>query len=214
MDEEITIIDNKTRNEKIVNFFVNNKKLIIYVISATLIVLISFYSFKIYKDGQRQQMSDKYNSAIINFKNTDKSQTVNLLKDIIENKNATYSPLALYFLIDNNLINSKSEINDLFNILIEHTPLETEIKNLIIYKKALYNSDTSKENELLEILNPLFNSQSIWKSHGLYLVAEYFFSKNEKQKAKEFFNQIISTQNANQDIILEAQKRLSRDLSD
>jgi len=214
MDEEITIIDNKTRNEKIVNFFVNNKKLIISIISAILVALISFYSFKIYKDGQRQQISDKYNSAIINFKNTDKTQTVNLLKDIIENKDATYSPLALYFLIDNNLVNSKGEINDLFNILIEDTPLETEIKNLIIYKKALYNSDTSKENELLEILNPLFNSQSIWKSHGLYLLAEYFYSKNEKQKAKEFFNQIISIQNANQDIILEAQKRLSRDLSD
>ena len=214
MDEEITIIDNKTRNEKIVNFFINNKKLIISIISAILVALISFYSFKIYKDGQRQQISDKYNSAIINFKNTDKTQTVNLLKDIIENKDATYSPLALYFLIDNNLVNSKGEINDLFNILIEDTPLETEIKNLIIYKKALYNSDTSKENELLEILNPLFNSQSIWKSHGLYLLAEYFYSKNEKQKAKEFFNQIISIQNANQDIILEAQKRLSRDLSD
>ena len=214
MDEEITIIDNKTRNEKIVNFFVNNKKLVIFIISAILIVLISFYSFQIYKDGQKQQMSDKYNSVIINFKNIDKSQTVNLLKEIIENKDATYSPLALYFLIDNNLINNKEEINDLFNILIDHTSLETEIKNLIIYKKALYNSDTSKENELLEILNPLFNSQSIWKSHGLYLLAEYFYSKNEKQKAKEFFNQIITAQNANQDIILEAQKRLSRDLSD
>ena len=45
-------------------------------------------------------------------------------------------------------------------------------------------------------------------------MAEYFYSKNEKQKAKDFFNQIVSTQNANQDILLEAKKRLSRDLSD
>ena len=214
MDEEITIIDNKTRNEKIVNFFINNKKLIISIISAVLIIIVSFYSFQIYKDNQRQQMSDKYNSAIIDFENTEKSKTLNLLKEIVESKDATYSPLALYFLIDNDLTNDKEEINNLFDILIDNTSLEIEIKNLIVYKKALYNSDTSSENELLEILNPLFNSQSIWKSHGLYLLAEYFYSKNEKQKAKEFFNQIVTTQNANQDIVLEAQKRLSRDLSD
>jgi uncharacterized membrane protein required for colicin V production len=66
----------------------------------------------------------------------------------------------------------------------------------------------------LKYLNPLINSESIWKSHALYLLAEYFYSKNEKQKSKEFFNQILITENANQDIIKEAQKRLNRDLSE
>jgi len=35
--------------------------------------------------------------------------------------------------------------------------LENEIKNLIIYKKALINSDFVSENELLKILNPVIN---------------------------------------------------------
>ena len=69
-------------------------------------------------------------------------------------------------------------------------------------------------NDLLLILKPLINSESIWKSHGLYLLAEYFFSKNEKQKAKDFFSQIIMLENANQEILKESQKRLNRDLSD
>ena len=112
------------------------------------------------------------------------------------------------------MIENKNEINELFDILINKTSLDTEIKNLIIYKKGLYNSDSKEENELLDILNPLINSNSIWKSHALHLIAEYFYSKNEKQKSKEFFNQILSTQNANQDIINEAQKRLNRDLSE
>mgnify|MGYP002046065102 FL=1 len=60
----------------------------------------------------------------------------------------------------------------------------------------------------------MLNSKSVWKSHALYLIAEYFYSKNEKQKAKEFFNQILNIENANQDIVKEAQKRLNRDLSD
>ena len=99
-------------------------------------------------------------------------------------------------------------------MLIDETKLESEIKNLIIYKKALYNADQIDENNLLEMLNPVINSESIWKSHALYILAEYFYAKNEKQKSKEFFSKIINTVNANQDIVREAQKRLNRDLSD
>ena len=60
----------------------------------------------------------------------------------------------------------------------------------------------------------MINSQSVWKSHALYLMAEFFYSKDQKQKSKEFFNQIISLENANPDIMMQAQKRLNRDLSE
>ena len=117
-------------------------------------------------------------------------------------------------MIDNNLIENKDEINNLFNELINGTSLEEEVKNLIIYKKALFNANFSTENDLLKILNPVINSESIWKSHSLYLIAEYFYSKNEKEKAKEFFNQILLLPNSNNDIKVESQKRLNRDLGE
>ena len=133
---------------------------------------------------------------------------------LVNESDSTYSPLALYFLIDNNLINNKNETNSLFDKLIKETSLDEEIKNLIIYKKALFNSDFSTENEILQILKPIINSESIWKSHSLYLIAEYFYSKNQKQKAKEFFNQILLLPNANNDIKIESRKRLNRDLGE
>ena len=45
-------------------------------------------------------------------------------------------------------------------------------------------------------------------------MAEYFYSNNQKQKAKEFFNQIITLENSNPDIRLQAEKRLNRDLGE
>ena len=134
--------------------------------------------------------------------------------EIINEKDPTYSPLSLYFIIDNKLISDVEKINNFFDIIIEKVSLDNEIKNLIIFKKASYNADQAQESELLNILNPLINSKSVWKSHALYLMAEYFYSKDQKQKSKEFFNQIISLENANQDIRLKAQKRLNRDLSE
>ena len=214
MDEDIAIIDEKTRNEKIKNFFVQNKKLLIFSLLFIVMIILSYFSLQIYNDRQREAVSNKFNSSIINYEDADKKKVVSNLKEVIYEKDSTYSPLALYFLIDNDLIEKNSEINSLFDVLIEKTSLKKEIKNLIIYKKALYNADLSSENDLLEILNPIINSESLWKSHALYLVAEYFYSKNENEKAKEFFSQILTLNNANKEIKIESQKRLNRDLSD
>ena len=214
MDEEVAIISSKTRNEKIKNFIRNNRKITIFIIIFFVLSLIIFYSFQIFKNNKKELISEKYNSAVIDYNDKNKIKTVEELKKVIYSQDSTYSPLALYFIIDNSLINDNDEINVLFDVLINKTPLEPEIKNLVIYKKGLFNADYVNENQMLKILNPVTNSKSIWKSHALYLLAEYFFSKNEKQKSKEFYNQILLTENANQDIIKEAQKRLNRDLSD
>jgi predicted negative regulator of RcsB-dependent stress response len=214
MDEEITIIDTNTRNEKVKNFFINNKKSLIAVFSITLVVIIGFLSMKELKERDKIKLANQFNITTINYKTEDKKTTIDQLTKLINENDATYSPLALYFLIDNNLVDNKNDINSLFDELINKTNLDEEIKNLIIYKKALFNSNHSSENDLLQILNPIINSESIWKSHSLYLIAEYFYSKNQKQKAKEFFNQILLIPNANKDIIVETQKRLNRDLGE
>ena len=214
MDEEISIIDNNTRNQKIRNFLINNKKILLFSSIILVLIILGFYSYQIYQNRNLESLSNKYHNAIVAHKNGDGSKIIKEMKEVIEFKNSTYSPLAIYYLIDENLIKNRNEINNLFDILIDKTTLDDEIKNLIIYKKALYNADYISENELLKILNPIINSNSVWRSHGLYLMAEYFYYNDEKEKSKEFFNQILNTENANPDIIQETQKRLNRDLSE
>ena len=214
MDEDISIINSNTRNEKIKNFFLNNKKKLLVFFILIVILLISFFGYGEFKDYQRQKVSNLFYSTIIDYEESKKEKTVKKLTEIIELKDPTYSPLSLYYILDNDLISNTDRINGLFNILINKTSLEKEIKNLIIYKKGLYNADQVSENELLEILNPIIKSESVWSSHALYLLGEYFYSKNQKQKSKEFFSQIINSKKPNPDIITEAQKRLNRDLSD
>ena len=214
MDEDIAIIDKNTRNERIKNFIFNNKKILISFVVVIIVFLLSFFVYDEYKEKKKIEISDQYNSLIIEYTEENKELTKNGLIEIINKKDPTYSPLSLYFIVDNLLISEQSKLNKLFDIVIDEISLEKEIKNLIIYKKALFNADNSSENQLIEILNPIINSESIWKSHALYLMAEYFYSKNEKQKSKEFFNQIINLENANQDLRIEAQKRLNRDLSE
>jgi len=214
MDEDLSIINTNTRNEKIKNFFVNNKNKIISSIIILIIIILGVFSYDKYLINKKKDISDSFNSIIINYSEKTKEITTSSLIEIINKKDPTYSPLSLYFIIDNNLLSDQSKINSLFDILIKDTSLDNEINNLIIYKKALYNADNAKESDLLNMLNPLINSKSVWKSHSLYLMAEYFYSNNQKQKAKEFFKQIIALENSNPEIRLQAEKRLNRDLSE
>ena len=214
MDEEISIIDSNTRNEKIKNFLIRNKKLLISIRTILIIFLLSYFAVNEYSNKKKKEISDLYNTTIIEYSEENKSKTSKILVDLINKKDPTYSPLSLYFIIDNSLLKESQEINKLFDVLIYETSLENEIKNLIIYKKALFNADSVDENSLLNILNPLINSKSIWKGQALFLMAEYFYSNNEKEKAKEFYNQIIILENTNRDLKVEAQKRLNRDLSE
>tara|TARA_Y100000992_G_scaffold301746_1_gene273468 strand:- start:1780 stop:2424 length:645 start_codon:yes stop_codon:yes gene_type:complete len=214
MDEDTAIINRNTRNEKIKNFFVNNKKTLIISLVLFIILLIGYFSFSEFQKKKKLKISDRYNFIVTEFSENNKENTKNELINLINLNDTTYSPLSLYFIIDNQLITEKSKINELFNKLIKDTPSSKEIKNLIIYKKALFNADEISENDLLDLLKPIINSNSVWKSHALYLIAEFFYFKDEKQKSKEFFNQLILLENANQDLKIKSQKRLKRDFGE
>ena len=210
-DNQTIIADVKSNNLK--NTLINNKKSIIGILIFILILLFGYFFYSDFKNEKKVQISEKYNLAVISYEKDNPSTSITEMKAIINLKDPTYSPLALYFLIDNELLINKNELNDYFDILINNVDLHDEIKKLIIYKKGLYNSDTASEDELLEIFKPLINTQNLWKSHALYVLAEYFFSKDEKQKSKEFFEKIIELDNPNPQIKIEAQKRLQRDFS-
>mgnify|MGYP001807583579 FL=1 len=214
MDQEVEIISAETRKERIKNLIINNRKSIISTFIFLILLLFGFFIYQEYKKGNREQLANKYNASIIEYENGNKSNILNSMKEIIEDKDKTYSPLAFYYLLDNDIITSKDEINKYFDILINEIGLDKENKNLTIFKKGLFNSDSSNENELLDILNPIIKSESIWKPHALYLMAEYYLAKNEKQKSKEFLEKLVSLENISDKIKLEAQKRLRSDLSE
>jgi len=214
MEEEIQIINQNTRREKFKNFIIKNKKILVMSVSSIIIIILLLVFYSEIKFKNQIKLGNKYNEIVLSYEKTNNQNSEEELIDIIQKKDPTYSPLALNFIIDNEIVNDKIKVNELFDIIIKKTDIENEIKNLIIYKKALYNSDNINENDLINILNPILNSESVWKSHSLYLLAEYFLSKNEKQKSKEFLVQIIELENANPKIKVEAQKRINRDLSD
>ena len=213
MSEDIEIINQNTRVEKIKNFFLNNKKKLVSSLVLILLVIFSYFGYQEYKKKQKLGIAGIYNQITlkeITPKNTD---DIEELVKIIKKKDPIYSALSLYFIIENDLVRDEKEINNFFDLVIKSQE-EKEIKNLIIYKKAMYNADGVSENDLLNILNPILKSESVWKSHALLLMADYFEHNNNLIKSKDFLEEIVNSELVNNEIKIEAERRLKRKFSD
>ena len=213
MSEDIEIINQNTRIEKMKNFFSNNSKKLIVLLILILLLLFSYYGFQEYKKRIKIKIAETYNQITLKEINAENSNDIEKLVEIIKANDPIYSALSLYFIMENDLIYDQKKINNFFELVIKSQE-EKEIKNLIIYKKAMYNADKVSENELLEILNPILKSESVWKSHALLLMADYFEHNNNLVKSKDFLEEIANTELVNNEIRVEAERRLKRKFSD
>ena len=213
MSEDIEIINQNTRIEKIKNFFTNNYKKLIGLLVSILLLLFSYFGYQEYKKRAKLGIAETYNQITLKDITIENTNDIKQLVKIIKEKDPIYSALSLYFIIENNLVNDQKKINNFFDLVIKSQE-EKEIKNLIIYKKAMYNADIISENELLDILNPILKSESVWKSHALLLMADFFEHSNNLIKSKDFLKEIVNSELANNEIRIEAERRLKRNFGE
>ena len=213
MDEDISIVNHNTRISLIKKFFKENIKKIFALFFIVITTLLVFFVYDEFKKRKNANLAEAYNRLIFNTNNFSNDEIKNKLIEIINGKVDTYSTLALYYIIDNNLVDDQDKINELFNTIIAINK-DIELKNLIIFKKALYFSDKLQENELLEILNPIINSESIWKQHALLLMGDFYFYNKQFSKSKEFFRKIIELKNLNPNLKNDVEIRLNRDFNE
>ena len=213
MDEDIAIINQNTRVSLVKKFLKENSKKILSLIIVFITTLLIFFAVDEFKKRKKANFAETYNSLIFNTDKFSNEEIKNKMIKIINGKVDTYSTLALYYLIDNNFIKDQDKITELFDTVISINK-DAELKNLVIFKKGLYFSDKLQENELLEILKPIINSESIWKQHALLLMGDFYFDNKKFNKAKEFFSKIIELKNINPKIKTDVEKRLNRDFSE
>ena len=182
--------------DKIKVLYNKYKFLIFSLLLILLIILVSSGVYFKLKEKKRVELSNLYVQAKIYLTNEKKSEAKNILIKIINSNDTTYSPLSLFLIINTNLIQKDEELIKLFENILTNNKFETDIRNLIIFKKSLIQSNITNEEKLLESLRPLMNSKTIWKSQALLLLGDYFFSKKEFLKAKENYQKILSLEDA------------------
>ena len=197
-----------TTRSRIKKFYESNK---ILIFSSILILIILIVSSSLYLESKERKkilLSENYIQAKFYLDNGNKYEALNTLKEVIFANDPVYSTLSLFLILNHNLIVDYKEISLLFDHLLENNKFEKELRNLLIYKKALFNSNFVAESELLETIKPLLNTDTLWKAHGLKLLGDYFMSKGENIKAIEFYQQILSINELHKDLYDQARSQL------
>ena len=198
-----------TKKSKLKKFY-ESYKIFIFSFIAILVILYGSFSFYLVnKEKEKILLSENYLQAKIYLEEGDKNKAMNLLKEVIFANDPTYSSLSLFLIMNQNLITDYKELSNLFDHLLENNKFSIEVRNLLIYKKALLNSNFVDESELLESIRPLLNTETLWKPHGLLLLGDYFVSKGEYIKAKEFYQKIFTIKNLQKDFYYYASSQLA-----
>lgn len=180
-----------TQNQ-IISILKKNSKYIISIIIVIFFTLITLYYLDHKKKEKNVFISNQFNKAQILIDKKQRDNALPILLNIIEENNNFYSTLSLYLIIDEELEKNQSKIEELFNKILSNSEIEKENKNLIRIKKAIYLSNYDEEQKILDELKPIINSKSMWRKDALQFLFDYFSSRGENIKAKEYNNLLRS----------------------
>ncbi len=187
-------------NKSFKNYILNNKKKLSLLAGAIFLSLIYFWWADNTKKKDRDKNSEDFISAKVFLSKNENEKSLEILKNIISTNDEVYSPLSLFLIIDRNLNENRENVLKYFDQIISINSLEKDDLNLLKLKKAIYISDSADENDLLEILNPILNSNSVWKYKSLKLLGDYYFNKKEYIKAKQYYSDILNLDDQNIDL--------------
>ena len=163
-----------------------NFKTIVFILSVLLSVLILFFYLDIQKKKANLLVSEKFNEAKILIQSKKSESGKKILIDIIKEQNKFYSPLSLYYIIENKL-DTKENILNFFKIIEKINKLDNDNKNLIKIKKALYVSNYN-DKDMIKILEEVGKSNSSWSNYAINLIVQYYNQKGQEEKSRKYLN--------------------------
>ncbi len=183
------------------NFLLSNKKILVSFGIIFILLLAFIWWSESTSKKKRYINSENFIKAKVFLSKDNNFESLELLKNIVDRKDKVYSPLALFLIIDRNLESNEENITKYFDQVLSIKSLEEEDKNLLKLKKAIYISENAEEKDILNLLNPVLNSESVWKYQILKFLGDYYFSKKEFNKAKQYYSDILVLESSNKDLI-------------
>ena len=188
-----------TEKKKFIDHIKSNFKLIASILTVLILILVYFIGSNYFDKEKRVKISEDFIKAKILIESKNNNEALELLINIIHKKDAFYSPLSLFIIIDKSLEKNHNNIVSYFDQVILSKNLSEEDLNLIKFKKAIFISEKSKEREILDLLDPILDSDSLWKADVIKFLGDYYFSSQQYKKAFNYYKMLLSNDFSNVD---------------
>ena len=180
-------METENSQNTLLNFLKANIKIFLYIFGILILIIAAIIWLSSSNKIKETKISDSFINAQILIEKGKKNEAEEILSSIVLEKNSPYSSLSLFLIIENKLIDNKEIIINYFDEVINNNSFKEEDLNLLRLKKAIYISDISMEQEILVLLNPIINSNSVWKNHALKFLGDFYYSNGQQQKAKQYY---------------------------
>lgn len=208
MDQLLHEINEDLNKDKLRSFFKKYKFILFFIIAIILLSVTTFVSRKIYLEQQSKKslqsfLNINYLIDQKNFQNA-KDELWKLTNSSINiYKNLAFSKLLE---LESNNPDTQKKIFE----KIESSNLNRDDKTLFQIKRAILFFDNLDEKELLRILDIQKFKNSPWETLALDVIGDFYQSKNQNQKAKEFYNKIINLKNLPDIFKQDIQRKINR----
>ena len=170
----------------------SNKKSLIILCIIIFFLGAVFFWLDYSEKNKRIKISESFIEAKILLSENNQSKSLEVLKNIIMQQDKVYSPLSLFLILDQDLEKDNEIVISYFDQILSIGDLKSEDVNLLRLKKAIFISNESKEQDMLELLNPVINSNSVWKFQSLKFLADYYFSSKQFKKAEQYYSILLN----------------------
>jgi len=208
----------EAKKDVINNFFIKNKKKIIYIASATILAILLYGIFSFFSKMSQDKYSQKLHQALIYEEARDLDKTKKELEEII---NATFAPSGAKSLAEMRMaglllsLNQREESLNLYikisnSILYDDfiQDLASMLASRIISEKISKNTEAKEFEESLKTLDKLASKNKILKEYVLEQKAIVLIKKERNDEA----NTILTKINTNKELSQSLKARIS-DLS-
>ena len=191
-------METENSQNTLLNFLKANVKIFSYIFGILILIIAAIIWFTNNNKTKQTKISDNFINAQILIEKGKKNEAEKILSNIVLEKNSPYSSLSLFLIIENQLIDNKETIINYFDEVINNNSFNEEDLNLLRLKKAIFISDISMEQEILGLINPIINSNSVWKNHALKFLGDLYYSNGQREKAKQYYltlseNEVITS---------------------
>ncbi len=187
-------METENSQNTLLNFLKANIKIFLYIFGILILIIAAIIWLSSSNKIKETKISDSFINAQILIEKGKKNEAEKILSNIVLEKNSPYSSLSLFLIIENKLIDNKEIIINYFDEVINNNSFKEEDLNLLRLKKAIYISDISMEQEILGLINPIINSNSVWKNHALKFLGDFYNSNGQQQKAKQYYSTLSENQ--------------------
>ena len=188
-------MNTETSEKNILSFIRGNSKTLLGLMFSLILIFAISVWFINNSNNKKIKISENYIKAQILLNNGNKLEAKEILEKIVVKKNSVYSSLSLFLIIEKKLIEDKNKILLYFDNIIDSGYFKNDDLNLIKLKKAIYISDIEAEQDIINLLNPIINSESVWKTHAIKFLGDFYYSLNQLKKAKQYYSLLADIDN-------------------